>query len=329
MIRRDAFDGRAELPDRAGRALFPRSARALVGGAARRAHGDPAAALSRTAATTYAVAMPGLDTAPNARNEAPRETTMAHESRTDHRRRHRHRQGRCPRPRQGRATRSCSPAAARSRSKRPKPRSKRAGAQGARRADRRRRPEAGEGAVREDQGDLRPPRPALQQRRHRRARPVRSRTCTYEQWKAVVDVNLTGVFLCTQEAFRIMKEPDAARRPHHQQRLDLGARAAAELGALHRHQARRHRPDQDRRARRPQVRHRLRPDRHRQRRRPTMTAAHGEGRAPGQRHDRAASRSWTSSTSASAVVYMASLPLDANVLFMTIMATKMPFVGRG
>ena len=32
---------------------------------------------------------------------------------------------------------------------------------------------------------------------------------------------------------------------------------------------------------------------------------------------------------ADAVVYMASLPLDANVLFMTVMATKMPFVGRG
>jgi NADP-dependent 3-hydroxy acid dehydrogenase YdfG len=32
---------------------------------------------------------------------------------------------------------------------------------------------------------------------------------------------------------------------------------------------------------------------------------------------------------ADAVVYMANLPLDANVLFMTVMATKMPFVGRG
>jgi NADP-dependent 3-hydroxy acid dehydrogenase YdfG len=30
-----------------------------------------------------------------------------------------------------------------------------------------------------------------------------------------------------------------------------------------------------------------------------------------------------------AVVYMAELPLDANVLFMTVMATNMPFVGRG
>ena len=32
---------------------------------------------------------------------------------------------------------------------------------------------------------------------------------------------------------------------------------------------------------------------------------------------------------AEAVVRMAELPLDANVLFMTVMATKMPFVGRG
>jgi NADP-dependent 3-hydroxy acid dehydrogenase YdfG len=32
---------------------------------------------------------------------------------------------------------------------------------------------------------------------------------------------------------------------------------------------------------------------------------------------------------ADAVAYMASLPLDANVQFMTVMATKMPFVGRG
>src|SRR5262249_49111036 len=32
---------------------------------------------------------------------------------------------------------------------------------------------------------------------------------------------------------------------------------------------------------------------------------------------------------ARAVLYMASLPLDANVLFLTVMATKMPFVGRG
>jgi hypothetical protein len=32
---------------------------------------------------------------------------------------------------------------------------------------------------------------------------------------------------------------------------------------------------------------------------------------------------------ADAVVYMANLPLDANVPFLTVMATKMPFIGRG
>jgi hypothetical protein len=41
------------------------------------------------------------------------------------------------------------------------------------------------------------------------------------------------------------------------------------------------------------------------------------------------SRSWTCSASPTPSLHMASLPLDANVLFMTIMATKMPFVGRG
>ena len=50
---------------------------------------------------------------------------------------------------------------------------------------------------------------------------------TFEQWKSVVDINLTGVFLCTQAGLPADEEPDAARRPHHQQRLDLGARAAA------------------------------------------------------------------------------------------------------
>ncbi len=81
---------------------------------------------------------------------------------------------------------------------------------------------------------------------------------SYEQWKTVVDINLTGAFLCLQEAFRLMKDPGSARRPHHQQRLDLGARAAAELGALHGDQARHHRADQVGLARRPEIRHRLR-----------------------------------------------------------------------
>ena len=52
-------------------------------------------------------------------------------------------------------------------------------------------------------------------------------------------------------------------------------------------------------------------------------------RAAGQRHDRGRADAWTSTHVASAVLYMASLPLDANVQFMTVMATKMPLVGRG
>ena len=48
-----------------------------------------------------------------------------------------------------------------------------------------------------------------------------------------------------------------------------------------------------------------------------------------ERRDRPSSRRWTWSTSPGPCVYMASLPLDANVLFLTVMATKMPFVGRG
>ena len=52
---------------------------------------------------------------------------------------------------------------------------------------------------------LRPARSALQQRRDgQRARVARGRL-TLEQWRSVVDVNLTGAFLCTQEAFRLMK----------------------------------------------------------------------------------------------------------------------------
>ena len=48
-----------------------------------------------------------------------------------------------------------------------------------------------------------------------------------------------------------------------------------------------------------------------------------------ERRDRGRADDGRRRTSASAVVYMASLPLDANVQFMTVMATKMPFVGRG
>jgi len=85
---------------------------------------------------------------------------------------------------------------------------------------------------------------------------------TYEQWKAAVDTNLTGPFLCTQEAILIMQP---TRWAHHQQWFDLGSRTAPEFGALYRDQARDHRSHQVNRARWTQIRHRMRPDRHRQR----------------------------------------------------------------
>ena len=40
------------------------------------------------------------------------------------------------------------------------------------------------------------------------APPIPMEDLTYEQWKSTVDVNLTGVFLCTQQAFQIMKNQD-------------------------------------------------------------------------------------------------------------------------
>ena len=70
---------------------------------------------------------------------------------------------------------------------------------------------------------------------------------TFEQWKLVVDINLTGMFLCIQQAFRLMKEQAAARRAHHQQRIDFRPHATSELGAVHRDEARGDRVDQIRR----------------------------------------------------------------------------------
>ena len=49
---------------------------------------------------------------------------------------------------------------------------------------------------------------------------------TFEQWTHVVAVNLNGMFLCANAAFRMMQRPVAEGRADHQQRLDLGACAA-------------------------------------------------------------------------------------------------------
>ncbi len=150
---------------------------------------------------------------------------------------------------------------------------------------------------------------------------------TVEQWRRVVDVNLTGVFLCTRAAFRLMKEqvPRGGRiinngsisahtpRPNSApytatkhaitgltkstaldgRKYDIACgqidigNAATEMTARMKNGV-------------PQADGTLAVE-------PTMDVEHV----------------------ARAVVYMASLPLDANVLSMTVMATRMPFVGRG
>ena len=73
------------------------------------------------------------------------------------------------------------------------------------------------------------------------AKPVPLEDLSIDEWRRVVDVNLTGAFLCTREAFRVMKVAAAARRTHYQQRLDFRPHAAAVLGAVHGQQARNHR----------------------------------------------------------------------------------------
>ncbi len=150
---------------------------------------------------------------------------------------------------------------------------------------------------------------------------------TYEQWKAALETNLSGAFLCTQEAFKLMKE----QQPRGGRIINNGSISA----------------------------HSPRPNSA-----PYTASKHGitgltkstalEGRrydiACGQIDIGNAATEMTARIAqgalqadgtrvgeprmdvgevARAVLYMASLPLEANVQFMTVMATKMPFIGRG
>ena len=148
-----------------------------------------------------------------------------------------------------------------------------------------------------------------------------------EKWKSVVDINLTGMFLCAQAAFRIMKDQD----PRGGRIINNGSISA----------------------------HAPRPNSA-----PYTSTKHAvtgltksislDGRAfniacgqidIGNAVTEISARMATGTMQANgqiaieammdvqhvanAVVHMASLPLEANVQFMTVMATKMPFVGRG
>jgi NAD(P)-dependent dehydrogenase (short-subunit alcohol dehydrogenase family) len=150
---------------------------------------------------------------------------------------------------------------------------------------------------------------------------------TYEQWRDVVDVNLTGAFLCTQEAFRLMRN----QSPRGGRIINNGSLSA----------------------------HSPRPDsapytatKH------AITGLTKSTALDGRRFDIACSQIDIGNAATeltermnhgvpqadgavaveprmdvthvgNAVLHVANLPVEANILFMTIMATKMPFVGRG
>jgi NAD(P)-dependent dehydrogenase (short-subunit alcohol dehydrogenase family) len=159
------------------------------------------------------------------------------------------------------------------------------------------------------------------------APPVPMEDLPFEKWKAVVDTNLTGSFICTQEAIKIMK----SQQPRGGRIINNGSISA-------------HAP-------RPfsvaytSTKH-------------AITGLTKSTSLDGRKYDIACGQidvgnAATEMTErmkkgvpqangtveveptmdvqnvAKAVVYMASLPLDANVQFLTVMATKMPFVGRG
>jgi len=150
---------------------------------------------------------------------------------------------------------------------------------------------------------------------------------SYEQWTSVVNVNLTGTFLCTQEAFRIMK----SQTPRGGRIINNGSISA-------------HAPRPNS-APYTSTKH-------------AVTGLTKSTALDGRKYDIACGQvdignAITPMTErmvqgvtqadgsmrpeprieakyvADAVVYMAGLPLDTNVLFLTVMATKMPFVGRG
>jgi NAD(P)-dependent dehydrogenase (short-subunit alcohol dehydrogenase family) len=140
---------------------------------------------------------------------------------------------------------------------------------------------------------------------------------SFEQWRAVIDTNLTGAFLCTQQAFRLMKDQD----PRGGRIINNGSISA-------------HVP--------------------RANSAPYTASKHGitgltrSAALDGRQYDIAVGQidignALTELASklpqpepmmdvkhvAEAVLHMAKLPLNANIQFMTILPPKMPFIGRG
>ena len=159
------------------------------------------------------------------------------------------------------------------------------------------------------------------------APPVPLEDLTYEQWTTVVNANLTGVFLCTQEAFKIMKAQD----PRGGRIINNGSisahaprpNSAPYTATKHAVTGLTKSTSLDGRkydivCGQVDVGNAATP----------MTERMAKG-VPQANGTVAIEPTMDVDAVAKAVVYMASLPLDANVLFLTVMAAKMPFVGRG
>ena len=144
----------------------------------------------------------------------------------------------------------------------------------------------------------------------------------------MVDTNLTGAFLCTQEAFRIMRD----QSPRGGRIINNGSISATRRGRCSApYTATKHAitgltksTSLDGRAYdiacgQIDIGNAG----------TEMTARMAERRAAGRRLPRARADVRRRRRSAAPSSYMASLPLDANVQFLTVMATKMPFIGRG
>ncbi len=157
--------------------------------------------------------------------------------------------------------------------------------------------------------------------------PVPIEDLTYDQWKSVVDVNLNGMFLCAQEAIRMMKSQDPrggriinngsisahAPRPHSAP-YTATKHAVTGLTKCLALDGRAH----DIACSQIDIGNAL-----------TDLSAKMASGVPQADGSMRAEPLMDVAHVASAVVYMANLPKDANVLFMTIMASGMPFVGRG
>jgi NAD(P)-dependent dehydrogenase (short-subunit alcohol dehydrogenase family) len=150
---------------------------------------------------------------------------------------------------------------------------------------------------------------------------------TFEQWKAVVDTNLTGSFLCTQEAFRIMKD----QKPRGGRIINNGSISAhvprpfsaPYTSTKHAITGLTRSTSLDGRAydiacSQIDIGNAL-----------TPMAAKMQTGVMQANGTIAAEPTIDPAEVARAVIYMAGLPLDVNVQFITVMATKMPFIGRG